>query len=85
MTQEEVKENLKNGTVESKCGRCFMGDSFRCANCPYRGLPPFKPGEKIIIGGKEEVFEAQQVEKPVQKEAKSGVVKLGSGDEDPIF
>lgn len=47
--KEDERAALETGNTESACGKCYMGDAFRCASCPYRGLPAFEKGDKVKL------------------------------------
>ncbi|CAL8357587.1 unnamed protein product [Lota lota] len=47
--EQETKGVQKTNLPKSACGSCYLGDAFRCASCPYMGMPAFKPGEKIVL------------------------------------
>ena len=66
--ESEQKVDIKDN--KGGCGRCHLSDEFRCANCPYRGMPAFNKND--LEKGKEQNQEIESI----KKEVKNNVVKI---------
>ena len=44
-----TEKQLETGGVQSSCGKCYLGDAFRCGSCPYLGQPAFEAGDKVTL------------------------------------
>jgi len=69
--QEDVSKDFK-----PECGKCYLGDAYRCEGCPYRGTPAFNPGDKIEIKGVQTGVGNVQSEEVKVNLSNSNTVKL---------
>ena len=67
-------DKLEMGQVESDCGKCYLGDAFRCASCPYKGQPAFEAGDKVKLQNAGVSEMQKPIQAPVIKEGNSKVV-----------
>lgn len=49
-------QNAERRSIRSACGSCYLGDAFRCEDCPYTGHPPFNPGDEVQFKMSEDPF-----------------------------
>lgn len=71
---DELK-NSDTSNIKSDCGKCYLGDAFRCEGCPFRGMPAFEPGQKLDLGSKNTITKIES-EQGNEIKIKNGKVKL---------
>mmetsp|Transcript_722 Transcript_722/g.850 ORF Transcript_722/g.850 Transcript_722/m.850 type:complete len:271 (-) Transcript_722:29-841(-) len=64
---EEKKKELESGNIKSNCGKCYLGDAFRCASCPFLGKPAFEAGDKVKLKVTDQTEVKEDVEEGTTK------------------
>jgi len=84
LLDDQRTKDLENGNIESECGKCYLGDAFRCASCPFRGKPAFEKGDKVKLVNNEKDQQADIPSDRVDTQVKQSKGKVMINNDDDI-
>lgn len=73
--EKEAKKEI-DPNFKPSCGKCYLGDAFRCAGCPYRGMPAFEAGDKVEFATTDVISTSSLEQELSQVNVKGNKIKI---------